>query len=338
MTRHRSAQATARAHAHLLLRRRARRDRRPERRPHRADRLQRRVDPPAHRHHHAHARAPTGRRAIDLAARCRGARRSRGPGVDPTQIDAVIVATISNVQQTPSCRRHRRRPHRREPRSGLRPERRVRRLRLRRRAGGRPHPRGRRPLRRSSSARRSSATSSIRPTAASRSCWATARAPSSIGPSDSPASRPTVWGSDGSKADAVGMNDTSTEFRDGEARGRRAAPGGPDGLPLGGLGDGEGRQAGARGGRASTASTTSPRSSRTRPTCASSTSSPSSSKLPDTVVIGRDIETTGNTSAASIPLATHRLLEEHPELSGGLALQIGFGAGLVFGAQVVVLP
>jgi 3-oxoacyl-[acyl-carrier-protein] synthase-3 len=60
--------------------------------------------------------------------------------------------------------------------------------------------------------------------------------------------------------------------------------------------------------------------------------------LPDTVAIARDIETTGNTSAASIPLATHRLLEEHPELSGGLALQIGFGAGLVYGAQVVVLP
>jgi 3-oxoacyl-[acyl-carrier-protein] synthase-3 len=61
-------------------------------------------------------------------------------------------------------------------------------------------------------------------------------------------------------------------------------------------------------------------------------------KLPDSVIIGRDIETTGNTSAASIPLATHRLLAEHPELSGGLALQIGFGAGLVFGAQVVRLP
>jgi 3-oxoacyl-[acyl-carrier-protein] synthase-3 len=61
-------------------------------------------------------------------------------------------------------------------------------------------------------------------------------------------------------------------------------------------------------------------------------------KLPESVIIGRDIETTGNTSAASIPLATHRLLAEHPELSGGLALQIGFGAGLVFGAQVVVLP
>ena len=60
--------------------------------------------------------------------------------------------------------------------------------------------------------------------------------------------------------------------------------------------------------------------------------------LPEHVVVGRDIARTGNTSAASIPLATHRLLAEHPELSGGLALQIGFGAGLVFGAQVVRLP
>jgi 3-oxoacyl-[acyl-carrier-protein] synthase-3 len=61
-------------------------------------------------------------------------------------------------------------------------------------------------------------------------------------------------------------------------------------------------------------------------------------KLPEHVKIGRDIETTGNTSAASIPLATHRLLEENPDLHGGLALQIGFGAGLVYGAQVVRLP
>jgi 3-oxoacyl-[acyl-carrier-protein] synthase-3 len=60
--------------------------------------------------------------------------------------------------------------------------------------------------------------------------------------------------------------------------------------------------------------------------------------LPESVVIARDIAETGNTSAASIPLASHRLLQENPELSGGLALQIGFGAGLVFAAQVVVLP
>ena len=60
--------------------------------------------------------------------------------------------------------------------------------------------------------------------------------------------------------------------------------------------------------------------------------------VPEHVVIARDIAETGNTSAASIPLATHRLLQEHPEVSGGLALQIGFGAGLAYAAQVVRLP
>lgn len=60
--------------------------------------------------------------------------------------------------------------------------------------------------------------------------------------------------------------------------------------------------------------------------------------IPDSVVIARDIAMQGNTSAASIPLAMHALLEEKPELSGGLALQIGFGAGLVYGAQVVEMP
>jgi 3-oxoacyl-[acyl-carrier-protein] synthase-3 len=60
--------------------------------------------------------------------------------------------------------------------------------------------------------------------------------------------------------------------------------------------------------------------------------------VPGSVVIARDIETTGNTSAASIPLAMHRVLQENPELSGGLALTIGFGAGLVYAAQIVRLP
>lgn len=61
-------------------------------------------------------------------------------------------------------------------------------------------------------------------------------------------------------------------------------------------------------------------------------------KLPEHVVVGRDIAETGNTSAASIPLATERLLREGQVSSGALALQIGFGAGLVYAAQVVVLP
>jgi 3-oxoacyl-[acyl-carrier-protein] synthase-3 len=61
-------------------------------------------------------------------------------------------------------------------------------------------------------------------------------------------------------------------------------------------------------------------------------------KLPDTVVIGRDIAETGNTSSASIPLAAERLLREGQVKSGDLALQIGFGAGLVYAAQVIMLP
>ena len=63
-----------------------------------------------------------------------------------------------------------------------------------------------------------------------------------------------------------------------------------------------------------------------------------SMKLPESIVIARNIQTTGNTSAASIPLAMDRILAENPELSGKLALLIGFGAGLVYSSQVVVLP
>ena len=61
-------------------------------------------------------------------------------------------------------------------------------------------------------------------------------------------------------------------------------------------------------------------------------------KLPDHVVVGRDIETTGNTSAASIPLALDRLRQAGQLPSGGLALLIGFGAGLVYASQVIELP
>lgn len=61
-------------------------------------------------------------------------------------------------------------------------------------------------------------------------------------------------------------------------------------------------------------------------------------KLPEHVVVARDIAETGNTSAASIPLATERLIREGRAHSGQVALQIGFGAGLAYAAQVVLLP
>ena len=63
-----------------------------------------------------------------------------------------------------------------------------------------------------------------------------------------------------------------------------------------------------------------------------------SMKLPESVLIARDIRTTGNTSAASIPLAMDALLSENPILHSKPALLIGFGAGLVYASQVVELP
>jgi len=60
--------------------------------------------------------------------------------------------------------------------------------------------------------------------------------------------------------------------------------------------------------------------------------------LPEHVAVARDIADSGNTSAASIPLATERLYRDGAVTSGDLALQIGFGAGLVYAAQVVELP
>jgi len=61
-------------------------------------------------------------------------------------------------------------------------------------------------------------------------------------------------------------------------------------------------------------------------------------KLPAHVKVARDIERQGNTSAASIPLAITAMRDSGEAKSGDLALIIGFGAGLVYAAQVIRLP
>jgi 3-oxoacyl-[acyl-carrier-protein] synthase-3 len=157
-----------------------------------------------------------------------------------------------------------------------------------------------------------------------------------LGPSDEPGVSKTVWGSDGSKWDAVGMNATFEEYLD------KVKP-----WPTMRQ-DGQTVFRWAVWEMAKVARQTLEEAGVTADDLAAFIPHQANMriidelakqlKLPEHVAIGRDIETTGNTSAASIPLATHRLLEENPELSGGLALQIGFGAGLVFGAQVVRLP
>ncbi|AVH61057.1 ketoacyl-ACP synthase III [Streptomyces dengpaensis] len=61
-------------------------------------------------------------------------------------------------------------------------------------------------------------------------------------------------------------------------------------------------------------------------------------RLPDDVAVARDVQYAANTSAASIPLAMERMLASGEAHRDGLALTIGFGAGLSYAAQVVVLP
>lgn len=157
-----------------------------------------------------------------------------------------------------------------------------------------------------------------------------------IGPADEPGISASVWGSEGSKWDAVGMSGTIEQYLDGEIPWPTMRQ---DGQTVFRWAVWEMAKVGAQALEAAGVTVDDlaafiPHQANMRIIDELA----KQLKLPETVKIGRDIETTGNTSAASIPLATHRLLEENPELSGGLALQIGFGAGLVYGAQVVRLP
>ncbi|MBF6181375.1 beta-ketoacyl-ACP synthase 3 [Nocardia otitidiscaviarum] len=60
--------------------------------------------------------------------------------------------------------------------------------------------------------------------------------------------------------------------------------------------------------------------------------------LPETVAIARDIAETGNTSAASIPMAMEQLLRSGAARPGDVTLLLGFGAGLAYAGQVVRMP
>jgi 3-oxoacyl-[acyl-carrier-protein] synthase-3 len=63
-----------------------------------------------------------------------------------------------------------------------------------------------------------------------------------------------------------------------------------------------------------------------------------SMKLPDRVRVARDIAHQGNASAASVPLALRQMVIDGEARSGDLALLIAFGAGLSYAAQVVRVP
>ncbi|MFY9326173.1 MAG: beta-ketoacyl-ACP synthase III [Candidatus Nanopelagicales bacterium] len=61
-------------------------------------------------------------------------------------------------------------------------------------------------------------------------------------------------------------------------------------------------------------------------------------QLPESVAIAKDGIEMGNTTAATIPLALETLLNNKEVKSGDLALVMGFGAGLSYSGQVIVVP
>ena len=157
-----------------------------------------------------------------------------------------------------------------------------------------------------------------------------------VGPSDHPGISKTVWGADGSNWDKVGMTDSITDFRDGKAAWPTLIQEGQSVFRWAVWEMSKvARQALEEAGLEPedlSALVTHQANMRIIDEFVKQL------KLPESVVVARDIAETGNTSAASIPLAMHRLLKEKQIKSGGYALQIGFGAGLAFAAQVVELP
>ena len=158
-----------------------------------------------------------------------------------------------------------------------------------------------------------------------------------IGPSDTPAIGPTVWGADGSQLDAITMSGRYEDLRDDDTaeyphvvmQGQAVFRWAVHDMSI------VAQQAlDAAGITADQLDAFIPHQANLRIVDAMVRSL----KLPEDIPVARDIVTSGNTSAASIPLAMDHMLQAGQIRSGGLALLIGFGAGLAYAAQVVELP
>src|SRR5689334_384710 len=158
-----------------------------------------------------------------------------------------------------------------------------------------------------------------------------------VGPSDTPAIGPTVWGSDGSQWRTISQRDSWVELKDAGGLGSPAIGMAGQSVfrwAVWGMAPVAQKALDAAGVRAEDLDAFIPHQANMRIIDAMI----KQLKLPQDIPVARDIAETANTSAASIPLATERMLREGEVPHGGLALQIGFGAGLVYAAQVVVLP
>jgi 3-oxoacyl-[acyl-carrier-protein] synthase-3 len=146
-----------------------------------------------------------------------------------------------------------------------------------------------------------------------------------VGPSDGPGLGPVVWGSEGAQWNSVAIDEETRFFRqDGQAVYRWAtsqmAP-----IALQAC-----RQAGIDPAQLAAFI---PHQANLRIIDAIA----KRLDAPD-LVVARDIVTSGNTSAATIPLAFSRMVEHGEIQSGAPVLLLGFGSGLAYAGQVVLAP
>ena len=146
-----------------------------------------------------------------------------------------------------------------------------------------------------------------------------------VGPADAPGLGPVVWGSDGAQWDSVAIDEQSRFFRqDGQAVYRWAtsqmAPIGLAACERAGVAPEE-------------LAAFIPHQANLRiiDAIAKRLHAPNA-------VVARDIVTSGNTSAATIPLAFSQMVERGEIESGAPVLLLGFGSGLAYAGQVVLAP
>ncbi|MGA8978254.1 MAG: beta-ketoacyl-ACP synthase III [Pedococcus sp.] len=157
-----------------------------------------------------------------------------------------------------------------------------------------------------------------------------------VGPSDTPAIGPTVWGSDGAQWKAISQRESWVDVHEQGLRWPAIGMAGQTVFrwAVWGMAPVALKALDAAGVRAEDLDAFIPHQANMRIIDAMI----KQLKLPSDIAVARDIAENANTSAASVPLATERLLRDGEAPRGGLALQIGFGAGLVYAAQVIVLP
>lgn len=146
-----------------------------------------------------------------------------------------------------------------------------------------------------------------------------------VGPSEIAGFGPVVWGSDGEQADTVAIDEQSRFFRQEGQSVYRWATSQMAPIAL---------EACRRAGIAA-------------PDIAAFVPHQANLRIIDALarrialpnaIVARDIVTSGNTSAATIPLALSRMVERGEIASGAPVLLLGFGSGLAYAGQVVLAP